>query len=157
MNIFLLLFAAAAIAKTTPTKVFKDPKSQCQVRQFGGANDGDYPGYKIYRKSKLLFPLKYDGVLSVLFSPSGTYIALGNSEMDSFGKSNLLIVNCGSGAKKGFVAASCSITSGEEACIGNTAEPKSWSADERSLKYTAHVDGKDRTETLVFGAKNSLP
>jgi hypothetical protein len=150
--------ACAALAAEKPTRVFKHRKSACQVRQFGGGDGGDYPTYQVFKRGKPVHAIDCDCSVSVLFSPSGKYIAFGNSEMDSFErKGNLLVYNCETGRRRTYLPPSCSAQGSSDSCAANVAEPRRWSVDEKRLSYRATVDGKERDAELVFDGSNPRP
>ena len=154
----LISVSTLAYAKSETKRIFSSSKSACQVKQVGGGDGGDYPTFEIFKNKKALAKIDCDCSVSVLFSPSGKYIAFGNSEMDSFErKGNLMIYNCETGAKKTYIAPGCSKESGAGVCNANYAVPKKWSEDEKSLIYKNYSDGKDHAAKLRFDDKNSLP
>jgi hypothetical protein len=143
-------------AAPVATKTFKDPKSLCQVQELPG--EMNYSIFKIYKGGEPKYTINCDCWVSVLFSPTGKYIALGNSEMGAFEeKANLMVYNCETGAKKTYIPSRCSEEGGQGSCSSTYAVPTEWSKDESSLKYKAHVDRKDTVETLVFDSKNLKP
>lgn len=102
---------------TLPAKTYSDPNSKCEVR----SSSGEYPIFKIYKNNKEIKIIDCDCYVSVLFSPSGKYIAFGNSEMDVFERKYALSVfKCQTEKIKGYLTTSCSQKSGPNVCISNT-------------------------------------
>ena len=59
--------------------------------------------FKIYRDKKVIYAPKSDGIVNSKFSPDGKYIALDSGEIDSIEGYGVMVVNCETGNRKGFL------------------------------------------------------
>lgn len=132
LSCLLVLWSASPLfADTSSTRKSTQENSACEFLQKGAVGSGDHPVYEIKKDSKTIWSVETEGELSVSFSPSGRYLAVGNSELDQFKGKGLLIVDCQTGKVKRHVKVSCMSPDGP--CRYPKIIPKRWNADEKSL------------------------
>ena len=163
-TIFLILLSINTIAITAfgdiqKANTYSHPKSKCQVK----TSAEEYPTCRVMKGKKELISLPCESGVTVLFSPSGKYIALGGGEIspaykDKDGEFGLAIFNCSTEKMKGYLPTNCSKDAGAGVCIMNYYTPIKWKNNEMALEYSGEVDGTRITKKLLkFTKEISLP
>jgi hypothetical protein len=154
-----LTFTSIVFADIQPAHTYSNSKSKCRV----SSSAEEYPTCRIFKGKKELMSIPCESGVTVLFSPSGKYLALGGGEIssaytgdhDSFG---LAIFNCYSEKIRGYLPVNCAKNTGAGVCILNYYAPTKWEKNDKSLEYSGEVDGKKLTKQLIkFSKENPLP
>ena len=121
----VLTFSRVLLADPTPPETIKHPKAKCIIEKSGG----EYPTFIVKTGEKVLYSPKSDGIIKVLFSSPGKYIAFSGSQIDGVDIDkehfSVVVLSCDSGIMKGFMKG---FPSGEESI------EMSW-VDDKTLKY----------------------
>ena len=149
LSLFIFsVFAVSGIllADPTPPETIKHPKAKCIVEKSGG----EYPTYIVKTGKKVIYSPKSDGIIRVLFSPSGKYIAFSGSEIDGVDIEeehfSVVVLSCDSGIMNGFMKG---FPSGEES-IG-----MSW-VNDNTLKYFDTASEKEIILKITSKPKGSF-
>jgi hypothetical protein len=155
-----LLFTSTAFADVQKAHTYSNPKSKCKVT----SSADEYPTCRIMNDKKELVSMPCESGITVLFSSSGKYIALGGGEISPAYKGEdhidygLAIFNCHTEKMKGYLPTNCAKNAGPGVCIMNYYAPTKWKNNDKSLEYTGEVDGNKLTQQrLKFTKENPLP
>ena len=139
-------FSGILLADSTPPEFIKHQKAKCIIEKSGG----EYPSFVVKTGEKVLYSPKSDGIIKVLFSPSGKYIAFSGSEIDGVDIEeehfSVVVLSCDSGIMKGFMKG---FPSGEES-IG-----MSW-VEDKTLKYFDTASEKEIILEITSKPKGSF-
>lgn len=150
LYVLFCLFSLQGLADPSQANTYKNRKSHCVVK----TTAGEYPDTSVYIKNKkILGPLSW-GLSFSRFSPSGSYIALTNSETEWFTDNEqhykIAIVNCKNGKVKYYLN-SMDITKKGRSSYYTWASITKWSKNDREIEYDDYYDyDKNRKEKLVF-------
>lgn len=120
----LLLSVSTSYADPSPHRTYTHPNSECSVE----STSGEYPRFITMRNGKVIYMPESDGIIKVLFSPNGQFIAFSGSEISGVDIQpgvfdySVVILECNSGSLKGFTE-------------GFPEPDMQWNSD-RSLSYT---------------------
>lgn len=133
-KIIILLALCSSVstlyADPSPKRTYKHPDSNCIIE----STSGEYPHFKVIKDGKVVYEPQSDGIIKVVFSPNGEFIAFSGSEISGvdikpgFFDYSVVILECSSGSLKGF--------------RGGFPEPDLKWNNNRTLTYTDSATGK---------------
>ena len=96
----LLFIGTSSNADPSKAKVIETKNSDCRIE----SSAGEYPMFKIYKGKKVIYSPSSDGIVNGAISPDGKYAALAGGEIALIEGFGVMIINCSSGRKVGFLS-----------------------------------------------------
>ena len=101
MNTILTLAIFSILASADPSRpiTVKAKNSKCSIKSSGG----EYPTFKVLRGKEIIYTPSSDGIVNALISLDGKYVALGAGETELIEDFGVMVINCATGQRKGFL------------------------------------------------------